>query len=62
MGFFPIIFAGEVKVSRVSIPGSNDPLAAGLPSWLTVMNALGQILSDERIQASRSFSSNGLLK
>jgi hypothetical protein len=39
-------------------------LAPGLSSRRTVMNALSssQILSDERIQASRSFSSNGLLR
>ena len=58
------IFAGGIDVSRLPIPGLDDPLAAGLSSRLRHGRFLtsGQILSDERMQASRSFSSNGLLR
>src|SRR5215831_16073315 len=50
-------------VRRLPIPGLGDPRARFVEP-APVMNALSSshILSDERIQASRSFSSNGLLR
>jgi hypothetical protein len=63
----PKRFSAEPVSSRAAAPLLVRPYATwiGMGSMpALVMNTLssGQILSDERIQANRSFSSNGLLR
>ena len=57
-------FAGGIVVSRLPVSGLNDPFVASLSglrrSWM--LSHSDQISTDERTQASRSFSSKGLLR